>query len=182
MNLLSVSDLFQGEMLKILDRESNAILHVYDTDNLEGDAFVVGSDKMEIIDYDWASEDHIVMTFRQKTTDRVRGREQDVYKYQIAILNIPKKKFDGFDAARPVFENRLAAKPGKIIISEQPGLEQDLSLAEAFRPRPGSRSLSHLPGSSHPHMGTCDRTRMIGRSLHQPARETSETTNVSDYR
>lgn len=122
-------------MLKILHREGNAILHVYDTDDLEGDAFVVGSEKMEIIDYDWASEDHIVMTFRQKTTDRVRGREQDVYKYQIAILNIPKQKFDGFDAARPVFENRLAAKPGKIIISEQPGAEEDLSISSAFRPR-----------------------------------------------
>lgn len=122
-------------MLKILHREGNAILHVYDTDDLDGDAFVVGSDKMEIIDYDWASNDHIVMTFRQKTTDRVRGREQDVYKYQIAILNIPEEKFEGFDAARPIFENALPAKPNKIIISEQPGASEDLSLAEAFRPR-----------------------------------------------
>ena len=65
-------------MLKILTREGNPLLHVYDTDDIEGDAFVVGSEKMEIIDYDWADDDYIVMTFRQKTSNIVKGRERDV--------------------------------------------------------------------------------------------------------
>ena len=122
-------------MLKILTREGNPLLHVYDTDDIEGDAFVVGSEKMEIIDYDWADDDYIVMTFRQKTSNIVKGRERDVYGYRIAILDLKNKEFEDFDAARPVFENRLALKPGKIIISEQPGAEPDLSVSEAFRPR-----------------------------------------------
>src|SRR5210317_2256997 len=58
-------------MLKILTREGNPLLHVFDTDDLEGDAFVVGSEKMEIIDYDWADEYYIVMTFRQKVSNIV---------------------------------------------------------------------------------------------------------------
>lgn len=122
-------------MLKIIGREGNPLLHVYETDHLDGKPFVVGSDRMEIIDYDWADENYIVMTFRQMVTDRVKGREQDVYRYSIAILDLKDEKFKEFDAAQPVFENRLAAKPGKIIYSERPGVDEDLRIVEAFRPR-----------------------------------------------
>lgn len=122
-------------MLKILSREGNPLLHVYRTDDLLGDAYIVGSEKMEIIDYDWADEDYIVMTFRQKVSNIVKGRERDVYSYRIAILDLKNEEFKDFDAARPVFENRLPLKRRKIIISEQPGAEPDLSISEAFRPR-----------------------------------------------
>jgi len=122
-------------MLKILTREGNPYLHVYKTDDLEAKPYVVGSEKMEITGYNWASEDYIVMFFRQKVEDKVQGREQDVYQTQIAILDLVNNEFDKFDAAQPFFENRLAAKPGKIIISERPGAEEDLSLRQAFRPR-----------------------------------------------
>ena len=57
------------------------------------------------------------------------------FDYMIAILDVENKKFDDFDAARPVVEHLLPNVPGKIIISEQPGMEEQLTTQEAFRPR-----------------------------------------------
>jgi dipeptidyl aminopeptidase/acylaminoacyl peptidase len=122
-------------MLRILSREGNPILHIYESGDLEGKPFVVDSDPMEIMTYDWASNDHIVLTLRQKVREQIDGQNQGVYEYKIAILNLKKKAFDEFPAADPVVENLLPGKPGKVIISEQPGAEEDLSLEKAFRPR-----------------------------------------------
>jgi dipeptidyl aminopeptidase/acylaminoacyl peptidase len=122
-------------MLRILTREGNPILHVYDSDDLDGKPFIVDSDPMEIMTYDWASDDHIVLTLRQKVRDQIEGQNQGVYEYQIAILNLKKKAFDEFPSADPIVENLLPGKSDKIIISEQPGAEEDLSLDKAFRPR-----------------------------------------------
>ncbi|HEX5787158.1 MAG TPA: prolyl oligopeptidase family serine peptidase [Woeseiaceae bacterium] len=125
----------QLAMLKILAREGNPILHIYDAGNLEGQPFVIDSDPMEIMTYDWASDEHIVLTLRQKVRDQIEGQNQGVYEYQVAILNLKKKAFDEFPAADPIVENLLPGKRDKIIISEQPGAEEDLSLDKAFRPR-----------------------------------------------
>lgn len=122
-------------MLKILTRTGNPILHIYDTDDLDGDAFVVNADPMEITSYYWADDEYIVLTLRQRVRDMVKGPEDSVYAGRIAILDLVNEKFDDFDAAAPRVENILEGVPGKIIISEQPGMDQDLSLAEAFRPR-----------------------------------------------
>jgi len=122
-------------MLKILTRTGNPILHIYDTDDLDGDAFVVNADPMEITSYYWADDNYIVMTFRQRVRKFVKGPEESVYAGRIVILDVENEEFKDFDTAAPIVENLLEGVPGKIIISEQPGLEQDLSLEKAFRPR-----------------------------------------------
>ena len=122
-------------MLKILSKTGNPILHIYDTDDLDKDPFVVNSDPMEIRRYYWASNDHIVLTARQKVRDKIDGQNQGVYESRLAILNVKKKEFDDFDAAYPAVENLLPSKPNKIIISEQPGMEDNVGIREAFRPR-----------------------------------------------
>lgn len=122
-------------MLKILTRTGDPILHIYDADDIEKTPFVVNADPMEIRSYYWASDEHIVMTLRQKVRDKIEGQNQGVYEQRIAILDVNKKKFDDFDAAYPAVENLLPGRPDKIIISEQPGMEDDLSLNKAFRPR-----------------------------------------------
>lgn len=122
-------------MLKILTREGNPILHVYNADNLDEDPFVIDADPMEIRSYYWASNQHIVFTLRQRVREHIDGQNQGVYETRIAILDVDNKKFDDFDAASPAVENLLPNKPNKIIISEQPGAEEDLSLRQAFRPR-----------------------------------------------
>lgn len=122
-------------MLKILSREGDPVLHVYETGDLDKRPFTVDADPAEIYSYYWASDEHIVMTLRQKVRDMVKRQEDSVYDYKIAILDISEKEFDDFDVANPRVENVLPGVPGKIIISEQPGMEQDLSISEAFRPR-----------------------------------------------
>ena len=122
-------------MLKILTREGNPILHVYNANNLDEKPFVVGSDAMEIRSYYWASDEHMVMTFRQKVREKIDGQNQGVYETRIAILDLAKNEFEDFDAAAPAVNNLLPYEPFKIIISEMPGMEEDLSLRQAFRPR-----------------------------------------------
>ncbi|MDJ0812943.1 MAG: prolyl oligopeptidase family serine peptidase [Woeseiaceae bacterium] len=122
-------------MLKILSREGNPILHVYDADDMDADAFVVNSDPMEIFSYYWASDEHIVMTLRQRTRKMVKGQEDSVYDYRIAILNVKEETFEDFDAVRPVVENVLVNVPNKIIISEQPDADNPFKLDDAYRPR-----------------------------------------------
>ena len=122
-------------MLRILSREGDPILHIYDIDDLDGDPFVVNSDPMEITSYYWADDNYIVMTLRQRVRKMVKGQEDSVYAGRIAILDIVKEDFDDFPADSPVVENLMPHVPGKIIISEQPGSAKDLSLEKAFRPR-----------------------------------------------
>lgn len=122
-------------MLKILSRDGDPILHIYDADDLDKDPFVINSDPMEITSYYWADDDFIILTLRQRMRDMVKGQEESVFDYKIAILDVEEKKFDDFDAAYPRVENVLANVPGKIIVSEQPGLEETLTTEQAFRPR-----------------------------------------------
>lgn len=122
-------------MLKILSRDGNPILHVYDADDLQKEPFIVNAEPMEIRSATWASNEHMVLTLRQKVRDKIEGQNQGVYESRIAILDLEKETFEEFDAASPAVENMLPGKPGKIIISEQPGAEEDLSIREAFRPR-----------------------------------------------
>ena len=122
-------------MLKILSREGDPILHVFDIDDMDKDPFVVNSDPMEITSYYWADDEHIVMTLRQRVRDMVKGQEDSVFEYRIAILDVANEEFDDFDMPYPRVENLLESVPGKIIVSEQPGAVKDLALTEAFRPR-----------------------------------------------
>lgn len=122
-------------MLRILHRTGNPILHIYDSDDLDNSLMVVDADPMEIRSYFWASENHIIMSMREKVRDKIDGQNQGVYETRSTILNIDKKEFEDFDAPRPVVENVLPHKPNKVIISVQPGLEENLAIREAFRPR-----------------------------------------------
>ena len=83
-------------MLKILTRTGNPILHIYDTDNQEKDPMVIDADPMEIRDYAWASDEHIVLTLRQKVRDKIEGQNQGVYETRFAILDVKNNKFDEF--------------------------------------------------------------------------------------
>ena len=122
-------------MLKTLSRDGNPILHIYDSDDMEKDPFVVNADPMELTSYYWADDEYIILTLRQRMRDMVKGQEESVFDYKIAILNVEKQEFDDFDVASPRVENVLANVPGKIIVSEQPGLEEQLTTEQAFRPR-----------------------------------------------
>lgn len=122
-------------MLKILSRDGNPILHVHDADDLDKDPFVVNSDPMEITGYEWVSDKHILMSLRQRVRDKIEGQNQGVYEYRITILDLEDEEFDSFDMPLPLVENLLPNEPNKIIVSMQPGFDDDPGLREAFRPR-----------------------------------------------
>ena len=123
-------------MLKILSRTGNPILHVYDTDDMDADPLVVDADPMEIVGYRWASDRHVVLTFRQAVRNQVQGQEGSVFAYRLAILDVVDETFDDFEVdTSPFIENVLAGKPDEIIVSEQPGLDNSVGIREAFRPR-----------------------------------------------
>ncbi|NIL94384.1 MAG: prolyl oligopeptidase family serine peptidase [Woeseiaceae bacterium] len=122
-------------LLRIIGKQGNPILHIYDINDLDKDPFVVNSDPMEITSYYWADDEYIVMTMRQRVRDLVKGQEETVYSSRIAILDVANEEFDDFDAVRPAVVNLMRNVPGKIIISEQPTEARDLQLEAAFRPR-----------------------------------------------
>lgn len=122
-------------MLKILSRNGNPILHVHDAADLEKKPFVVDSDPMEIRNFYWVGDEHIVMVLRQKVRDKIDGQNEGIYDFRIATLDVKEKKFDSFDMPSPQVEHALPSEPNKIIVSMQPGMEDDLKLSEAFRPR-----------------------------------------------
>jgi len=122
-------------MLKILSREGNPVIHVFDTDDLKKTPFVVNADPMEITSLYWASDTHIVVTLRQQMNDKVKGQEDSTYRSRIGILDVREKTFENFDADSPAVENLLEGVPGKIIVSERPDFSNPMSLERAFRPR-----------------------------------------------
>jgi dipeptidyl aminopeptidase/acylaminoacyl peptidase len=122
-------------MLKILSRDGNPIIHIFDTDDLQKDPFVINADPMEITSLYWASDTHIVVTLRQRLRDMVKGQEESVFEYRIGILDVAERTFEDFDAETPAVENLLVGVPGKIIISERPDFSNPMSLERAFRPR-----------------------------------------------
>ena len=75
-------------MLKILSREGDPVLHIYDADDLDKDPFVINADPMEITSYFWADDNFILLTLRQRMRDMVKGQEESVFDYKIAILDV----------------------------------------------------------------------------------------------
>ena len=136
-NIVTVSP--DGErlaMLKILSRTGDPILHVYDTDDLDADPLVVNADPMEIIGYEWASDRHVVLAFRQQVRNRLQGQEGSVYAYRLAILDVIDETFDDFETdTAPNVENVLEGRPNEIIVSEQEGFDNSVGVREAYRPR-----------------------------------------------
>lgn len=123
-------------MLKILSRTGNPILHIYETDDLDADPLVINADPMEIIGYQWASDRHVVLRFRQQVRNRLQGQEGSVYGYRLAILDVIDESFDDFESnTAPFIENVLEGKPNEIIVSEQEGFDNSVGVREAYRPR-----------------------------------------------
>jgi dipeptidyl aminopeptidase/acylaminoacyl peptidase len=124
-------------MLKILQKAGDPALHVYQTDELDGKPFVVDADPMEIASFEWVSDRHILLILRQKVRDMIEGQNQGVFEERIAILDLKEREFNALDDEMPdaVVENVLPNDPNKIIVSMQPGLDDDPGYLSTFRPR-----------------------------------------------
>ena len=123
-------------LMKIPNRDANPVLEVYDAADLDKEPFRMDGGRMEVTGYDWVGNDDIVVRFRRKVRDTIDDFNQGVYGYSIGLLNVEEKKITEFKEANPAVENLLPGKPGKIIISMNPGMEERGDrLQRTFRPR-----------------------------------------------
>jgi len=122
-------------MLKILTKQGNPILHIYDASDLQKNPKLINADPMEIRSFYWVNDSDLVLILRQKVRQRVEGQNEGVYENRITRLNIDTLKFDDFDLEDPVIESIVRNDPYVVIVSTQPGLDDDPGVTETFRPR-----------------------------------------------
>ncbi len=124
-------------LMKIAAKGANPIIEVYTTDDLSAEPFRVNAKPMEIVGFDWVSDDNFVFRARQKVRDQVEGFNRGVYEYRIALVDVGEKDIEVIEERDPSVVSVLPEKPGKILISFSEGGNRDVGqrLEKAFRPR-----------------------------------------------
>lgn len=124
-------------LMKIPSKKANPIIEIYETADLAKKPFRIGSKKMEVTNFYWASDKDIVFTLTQQVRNKIEGFNQGVFEGKIAIVDVEKETIRKFDDIDPTVENLLRHKPGKIIISFVEGDDDGPAskLSAAFRPR-----------------------------------------------
>ena len=124
-------------LLRIASREADPIIEVYDTSDLSEDPFRVSADPMEIVGYQWVSNEVLAFVARQVVRRRIEGFNQGVFGYRFALLNVATQEIRSFDQDEEAqIVNVLPEKPNHIIVAysnydaDGPGAE----IREAFRP------------------------------------------------
>ena len=111
---------------KIPSRTSPKEIHILETDNLSKTPMVIGGTKMDVEQYFWVSDQHMVVVFSQQVRKGIEGFNQGVFNYKTALLNVKTQKFKELDRDRSVgagkrFSTRLVdilpERKDEIIIS-----------------------------------------------------------------
>ena len=111
---------------KIPSRTSPKEIHILETDNLSKTPIVIGGTKMDVEQYYWVSDQHMVVVFSQQVRKGIEGFNQGVFNYKTALLNVKTQKFKELDRDRSVgagkrFSTRLVdilpERKDEIIIS-----------------------------------------------------------------
>jgi len=123
-------------MIKILSKNGDPILHVYDADNLEDpDPIIVNADPMEIRNFEWVNDQEMVLSLRQRIRKTIDGQDDGVFASRITRLNVDNLEFEDFGVARPAIENLVRNDPNTLIVSTIPGIDDNVGFGETFRPR-----------------------------------------------
>ncbi len=125
-------------LMKILSRDGDPIIEIYDTSDISKDPFRVGADPMEIVGYDWVSNDIIAFVARQAVRDKIDDFNQGVFEFRFALLNLETEKIKTFDQEESAdVVNLLPYDDDHVIVayenydSDGPGAR----IRDAFRPR-----------------------------------------------
>lgn len=111
---------------KIPSRTSPKEIHILETDNLSKTPIVIGGEKMDVENYYWVSDQHMVVLFSQQVRKGIEGFNAGVFNYKTALLNVKTQKFKELDNDRSVgsgkvFSTRLVnilpTKKDQVIIS-----------------------------------------------------------------
>ena len=111
---------------KKASKRSSIQIEILETNNLTKYPFIVSGDVMEIIAYDWVSDDQMIIIFRQQVRESITGFNEGIYSYKAVQLDLASQKFTELDKNRTVgagkvFSTRVANilpnEPNKILIS-----------------------------------------------------------------
>ena len=103
-------------LLRIPTRGANPIIEVYETADLTKEPFRLDADPMEIVQYDWVSDDTLVFVLRQKVRDKIDGYNRGVYEFKFALLDVTKQKTTELGNRNLRVAHVLPDKPDKIIV------------------------------------------------------------------
>ncbi|MET1254689.1 alpha/beta hydrolase family protein [Aliikangiella maris] len=120
-------------LIKIAGAGGNPTIEIYDTDNLQKEPFRFNSDPMEIQNFYWLSNSHILVYNRQKVRDKIEGFNQGAFEYLFALFDLEKKKFKTFKETNASVVSVLPDKQDKVILSFSPGNSKS-TVDERFRP------------------------------------------------
>ena len=79
--------------LFIGSKYSKPVIHIKKANNLSEEPKVIGADKMEITYYSWVDDTRMIVGFRQKTRENIKGFNDGIYEYKTALLDVAKNKF-----------------------------------------------------------------------------------------
>ena len=143
-------------LMKIPSKKGDPIIEVYDTSDLSKDPFRITADPMEIVGYNWVSNEVIAFTARQAVRTKIEDFNQGVFGFRFALLNVEAreitKSFDQEELA--VVVNRLPNRPNDIIVAYE-NYDRDgpaAKINQAFRPA-GLLGIQHPDGykkAAHP--------------------------------
>ena len=105
-------------MLKIPTKDADPILEIYNTSKLGEEPYRVTADPMQIVDYDWLSDNIISFVARQKIRDRIEGFNEGVFGFRFVLLDVDTKELKSFDEdQRPFLINLLPSRPNHVIVA-----------------------------------------------------------------
>jgi dipeptidyl aminopeptidase/acylaminoacyl peptidase len=105
-----------GKRLAMLVRpalEADPVLTVYDANDLTAEPKRFNADKLEITGATWITDRMMAVNFRGQVRERVRGFNEDTYKYTAATLDLKTERFKEIDEGRVV--GALPQEEGKVL-------------------------------------------------------------------
>lgn len=99
---------------KVSGKGANPVIEIYNTDDLSAEPFRVNATPMEIISFDWVSEDNFVFRARQKVRDQVEGFNRGVYETRIALVDVGEKAIEVIEERDPSIVSVLPESPEKL--------------------------------------------------------------------
>ncbi len=105
-------------LLKRSNKDASPILEIYGTSDLSAQPFRMNADHMDIVAYNWLSDDTIGFVARQQIRQRITGFNEGAFGYSFVLLNVDTEELKTFDEDQRLFvENVLPAKPNHVIIA-----------------------------------------------------------------
>jgi len=106
-------------------KRSKPLIHILKTDKLNESPKVIGADKMEVEDHYWVDDSRMIIAFRQKTRENIKGFNEGIYSYKLALLDLNTNKFteleninrtDSAKSSIMRLVNSLPKRPDEILV------------------------------------------------------------------